>query len=91
MKKCSNCNIILSPKDEICPKCGFKTLTEVQTEEEKPKPLFKKIIEHPKSLKIAFYALAVVIFIVVVWWIVRSMESQYEYYKWQDKKTENRR
>ena len=91
MKKCSNCNILLSPQDEVCPKCGFKIIAEVQPEEELKKSLVKKIIEHPKSLKITIYSILVIIFIIVIWWIIRAVDSQYEYYKLQDKKTENRK
>lgn len=81
MKKCSNCNIILSPKDEVCPKCGFNVSTEVKVEEEPEKPLMKKVVEHPKSLKIAIYSIIVIIFAIVIWWVIRALDSQYEYYK----------
>jgi len=91
MRKCSNCNIILSPQDEICPKCGFKIITEVEPDEEKPKSFVKKVIEHPKSLKITIYSIIIIIFIIVIWWIIRAVDSQYEYYKLQDKKTENKK
>ena len=64
---------------------------EVQPEEELKTSLVKKIIEHPKSLKITIYSIIVIIFVIVIWWIIRAVDSQYEYYKWQDKKTENRK